>query len=136
MNSLDLRRGWRALARTPLTSLIAVLSLAAGLGVTSVVYSVLDGLFLRPLSCARPREMVRIEAGGFSYPEYEEFQRQCRRLTGVLAETGHGGVLRDGERSSFVLASSVSPNFFSVLELRPVLGRFFAEGPEIGRANV
>jgi putative ABC transport system permease protein len=127
MNSLDLRQGWRALAKTPLTSMIAVFSLAAGLGVTSVVYSVLDGLFLRPLSCARPREMVRIEAGGFSYPEYEEFQRQCRRLSGVLAETGHGGVLRDGERSSFVLASSVSPNFFSVLELRPELGRFFAE---------
>jgi predicted permease len=104
-----------------------VVSLAAGIGVTTVVYSVLDGLFLRPLHCHKPREIVRIEAGGFSYPEFEEFRRQCRRLSGVLAETGHGSVVRDGERSSFVLASTVSPNFFNVLGLRPVFGRFFDE---------
>lgn len=124
---MDVRYAWRGLAKAPLASSIGVLSLAAGIGVTSIVYSVLDGLFLRPLPCEKPQVVVRIEAGGFSYPEYEELRRQCRGLSGVLAETGHGSVLRDGERSHFVLASSVSPNFFSVLGLQAGLGQLFAE---------
>jgi hypothetical protein len=61
---------------------------------------------------------VRLEAGGFSYPEYEEYRRECRGLSGVLTETAHGGVLRDMERSQFVIASPVSPEFFSVLGIQ------------------
>jgi predicted permease len=127
--SLDVRYGWRRLLTTPIASIIAVLSLAAGIGVTSTVWSVFDGLFFRPLACHKPREIVRVNAGGFSYPEYEEFRRQCQRLSGVLAETGHGAILQDREQSQFVLASTVSPNFFSVLGIRPSLGEFFAERP-------
>ncbi len=131
---LDLVHGIRALAKTPLASIIAVISLAAGIGVTSVVFSVLDGLFLRPLPCPNPREIVRVEAGGFSYPDYEEFRRQCRRLRGVLATTEHGAVLRDGDRTLFILAGSASPNYFSVLGLQMALGLPFVEGAD-GRSD-
>jgi predicted permease len=123
----DLQYGFRGLLKSPLASLIAVFSLAAGIGVTSLVYSVMDGLFFRPLPIPKPREVVRLSGDGFSYPEYQEYQRQCRYLKGVAAVTSHGAVLRQGDQSHFVIAGPVSPNYFTVLGLRSILGSVFAE---------
>jgi putative ABC transport system permease protein len=133
----DLRYSFRSLRKTPGFTLVVVLTLALGIGANTAIFSIVDGVLLRPLPFAQPLRLVRIVddapgAGlhniGMSVPELRDLQERSGLFDGVTAElsadmnitgTGHP------ERGELL---GVTANYFSVLGVPAQLGRVF--GPE------
>jgi putative ABC transport system permease protein len=135
----DLKHGVRMLLKNPGFTLVAVLSIAIGVGANAAMFSVADGLVLRPLQVPRPNEVLGINGTAprtgdtfvtnrlFSHPDYVDLRRQAQSFTGVLAYNVliTSFAKQANEPAQSKLGFAVSGNFFDVLEIRPVLGRFF-----------
>jgi macrolide transport system ATP-binding/permease protein len=143
----DLRYGIRMLAKTPGFTLVAVLSLALGIGANTTVFSLLDAIMLRSLPIANPERMVNIATlvkGGephldFSYSLYTGLRDGNQTLSGVVAYTGRDLGLTAGDQTELIHGEVVSSNYFSVLGVQPAMGSAFApddERPGAARAAV
>jgi predicted permease len=132
----DLRYGLRMLARNPGFTAVAVLTLALGIGANTIIFSVVDGIFLRSLPAKEPHQLVRMYAmrqGKFvlaSYPDYLDLCRQDAAFSGILALSRHWALLNMGGETQFVTADLVSENYFSVLGINAALGRTFVAGED------
>src|SRR6266516_4693634 len=134
----DLRYGIRMLARTPAFTIVAVLSLALGIGVNTTVFSLLDAVILRSLPVQHPEEIVDIatnEAGGephtdFSYPLYAVLRDHNEALSGMLAYSDTNFGLAAGDQTERIRGEYVSANYFSVLGVQPAIGSAFSAGDE------
>lgn len=130
----DVAFGLRALARRPGFALSAIATLALGLGATTSVFSVVDGALLRPLPFPEPRGIVRLQEShadgkrfnltGARFAELRERARAFRGLA-ILRTTGLN--LAGLGPAEPVEAARVSAEFFAVLGVAPVTGRFFGE---------
>jgi putative ABC transport system permease protein len=144
----DLRYAVRTLRRAPRFALAAVLSLALGLGATTVVFSLVDHVVLRPLPYADPARLVVVREAvadlSTVYPtmpanasHYLEFRRACTVCDGVAAIKRSALTLTGVGDPQRVGAVRVSANLFSVLGVAPALGRGFrAEEDRPGAARV
>lgn len=134
----DLRYGARLLVKHPGFSLIAMLSIAIGVGVNAAMFSFADGMVLRPLRVPRPGEVVAISAVAprvtegrlsdrVSHPDYRDVRDRAGSFAGLAAYRilVTGFAPRRDAPAQTKLGLEVSGNFFDVLELRPALGRFF-----------
>ncbi|HEY6232330.1 MAG TPA: ABC transporter permease [Pyrinomonadaceae bacterium] len=140
MNTLlkDIRYGIRMLARTPAFTLVAVVSLALGIGANTTVFSLLDAVRLRALAIPHPEQLVNIatrEASGephtdFSYPLYASLRDHSKTLSQMVAYTDTSLGLGAGDQTERVRGEFVSANYFSVLGVQPVLGATFAPDDE------
>ena len=144
----DLRYAGRLVRRYPGFSAVAVMSLALGIGTAGTVFSLADGLLLRPLSVPAPAEVISVtarhpeEAGAYraiSFPNFEDLRNRATSVELLAFRPTLLGVTRtlDGTpdtRSGLV----VSANFFDALDIRPADGRGFlpAEGEAPGRDPV
>ena len=143
MHSLlkDIRYGIRMLARTPGFTLVAVLSLALGIGANTTVFSLLDALRLRSLPIPNPEQIVDIatlEAGGephtdFSYPLYHDLRDHSKALAGMVAYADTNLGLAAGDQTERIRGEFVSANYFSVLGVQPIIGSAF--GPDDERSG-
>ena len=130
MNTLwqDLRYGLRTLAKKPGFTVIAVLTLALGIGADTAIFTVVNAALLRPLPYAQPDRLVHLwettpqknypqrEA---SYPDFLDWQ-QNQVFEGVAAYRGGGGMmLNSPDGSERIEAGVVTANFFSVLGVTP-----------------
>jgi predicted permease len=130
----DLRYGYRTLRKNPGFALTAIVSIALAIGANSAIFSFQDALLLRPLAIDKPSEVVTVSArtptgafGGFSYPDFKEFQEKNRSFSGLVTyKLIPAGFARDKEtQPQFKAGLVVSGNFFDVLGIRPYLGRTF-----------
>jgi predicted permease len=117
----DLRFALRSARGAPGATAVAVTALALGIGVCVSVFSVFDALSLRPLGFDRPAEIVRVEMPRFSYSQYLEIWDGMPSLSGLVAVDHRGATLRDSEGAALLLAEVVSPNYFTVLGVRPAM---------------
>jgi putative ABC transport system permease protein len=134
----DIRFGLRMLRKSPGFTAAAVLTLALGIGPNIAMFSIADAVALRPLAVEDTARIVRISntkvSGAFdadpssSWPEYEAFRTANRSLSGIAASDRRRVLLRRGEEARLLLANVVSPNYFDVLRVKPILGRVFGEG--------
>ena len=136
--SQDLRYGLRILAKNRSFTLVAVLTFALGIGATTAIFSVLDGVVLRPLSYPHPEQLVSVELTplaldptlrGMAPEDYFVFREQNRTFQdiGIYAETDTD---RDVNVTGFaeperVHALDVTHGVLSVLGIPPMLGRIF-----------
>jgi putative ABC transport system permease protein len=136
----DIRFGVRALVRSPVTSIVALLTLALGIGANSALFSVVNGVLLKPLPYPRPGELVRVlesnPSRGFprfsvSPPNFDDWRRQNRVFTAMAAISQSRFNLTGGDRPEAVTGAQVTPELFHVVGVKPVLGRGFL--PEEGR---
>ena len=84
----DLRYSFRSLVKRPGFTIVAVLTLALGIGINTTVFSLANSVFLRQLPVASPQDLVWIFSGRdnpTSYPEYLEYQQQTELFDGVMA---------------------------------------------------
>jgi putative ABC transport system permease protein len=134
---LDLRYSVRQLLKSPGITALVILTVALGIGVNTSVFSLLNG-FLRPLPVRGPAEIVVLAAQTngdetgvqyqFSYPALADFRKQVTLFSDVFAfDTRIAGLSLDG-KSSQVLYSAVSGNYFPALGLQPAAGRLFRTG--------
>ena len=138
MNALlqDLRYGLRMLAKNPGFTAVAVLTLALGIGANSAIFTMLDALLLRPLPVANPERLVELQIKspqgvetGFSYPDYQDLRQQVKSFSGVAIYSRQSRFVNSLDESSMVLVDEVSPDYFKVAGVKPLLGRVFA--PEL-----
>ena len=131
--SQDVRHGIRMLLKNPGFSLVAVLSIAIGVGANTAMFSVADGLILRPLKLPDAAGLVTISGrtptgelrtAGTSYPDYLDLRDRARSFTGLAASRALiVGVARQrNESAQGVFGQAVSVNFFDVLRVQPALG--------------
>src|SRR6266540_7057702 len=136
MSSLlqDIRYALRTLGQNPGFTVLAVLTLALGIGFNSAVFSVVDAAVLRPLAYVRPEELVRIwdsnPSRGFdrfsaSPPNFVDWRAQNRTLSGIAAFTGDEATLMEGGEPQRLRVYAVSPALFPLLGANPALGRAF-----------
>ncbi len=137
----DLRYGLRQLFRNPGFTFVAVLTLALGIGANTVIFSIVNGLLLRPLPVEQADRLVALwatdrrsgETRNLSYPEYLDYRDHGGAFTGLAAQYGVPISLGTGDRTEVVWGELVSENYFSVVGLAPALGRTFrpqdAAGP-------
>jgi predicted permease len=133
--SADLRFAVRTLRKSPVFALVAVLCIAIGSGSVTTIFSAMNALVLRPLPGATaPRSLVRIERkspGGSegisaSYALYDRLRARTRTLDGMGVWGKASLTLRVGSEPGFAsYGNFVSGNFFALLGVRPLLGRFF-----------
>jgi predicted permease len=129
----DLRYAFRMLHRSPGFSLIAIATIALGVGATTAIYSVIDATLLHPLPYPNPGELVRIEANlpgvgahdvGFSIPELRDL-----RNSGIFQYVSfcfHGSENVTGSaQPTHISGATVSPSYFAVLGVDAALGRTF-----------
>jgi len=129
----DLRFAFRMMRKNPAFTLVAVLTLAVGIGATTTVYGWIDAVLVHPLpGVERPGEIVAIESltpGGqpttTSYPDIIDF-RDHLQLVRVAAARHTAVSVGEPENSQQVSAQFVSGNYFDVLGVKPELGRVFA----------
>jgi predicted permease len=136
----NLRLALRTLFKSPFITLVAILSLALGIGANSAIFSLFDQMILRPLPVPQPEELVNFktpgpkpgsnscsQAGGcdeiFSYPMFRDLERVQTSFTGIAAHRNFGGSV--GYQGTSLAADGllVSGSYFPVLGITPALGR-------------
>jgi predicted permease len=141
----DLKFAVRSLARTPGFTLVAVLTLALGIGAATAVFSVANGVLLRPLPYAEPDEVVTVWASWdnfpdktwLSVPEYQLFHQENRTLEDLALYRTSAAIFTSVDAPEQVGAAFVTPNLFAVLGVAPALGRVFTwEEARDGEAGI
>jgi putative ABC transport system permease protein len=137
----DAGYAWRGLVRSPLFTATVVGTLGLGVGVNAAMYGFLDRVFVRPpagviaphgvrrIYIQSPRVLTRSGRGVFGSFSYARFSTLAERFHDTIQVAGYspsaGTLLKVGGALDSVRSSSVSPEYFSVLQLRPRIGRFF-----------
>jgi len=128
--SQDSRIALRVLARTPGTTALCVLSVALGIGLTTALFSVADGLVLRPLPVERPDQLRSTSSLGddgqglwYGWPDYQDMAQASNGQAEIATYQRRGLLLKTGDETELVLANPTSQNFFSVLGVRAAIGR-------------
>ena len=133
----DLRYAFRQLRKSPGFMVTAVLTLALGIGASSAIFCLMDGLWLHPLHVPHPGQIVRVfgmaaqdSEAAFTYSEYQAFAQRAAAFKGPgagLVAIGRRGSMmpRPDGTAEMLLTNVVSNNFFTILGVRPLLGRVF-----------
>src|SRR5579862_3002902 len=130
----DIRYALRQLRKSPGFSITATAMLAVAICANSTVFSWIDGTMLRPIPGARDTgDLVSLQRGErnfsptppFSYLDYRDLREQNHTLTGMLAYHSDWITLTDGAQPQRAYIANVTANYFGVLGIKPMLGRFF-----------
>ncbi len=129
----DARYGLWQLRRNPGFTVVAVLTLALGIGANTAIFSLLNTLFLRPLPVADPGRVVEVYRGEVwpcSYQDYLDFRDRNHIFVGLIADLPSESGLDVGGNSQVIQAEGVSGNYADVLRTKPLLGRWFSTEDE------
>jgi len=134
----DVRFALRVFAKSPGFTATAIITLALGIGANTAVFTVMRGLFYRPLPVAEPARVYSVLAtdnetveSQFSYPVFGELRRRCNVFSDLSAwysQPVHVGIPEQAERSQ---AGIVSGTYFSMLGVSPEIGRLFTEDDDV-----
>src|SRR5262249_37977530 len=143
----DLRYGARMLMRNPIFTGVATLTLALGIGVNAAIFSVVDGVLLRPLPYQQADRLARIWSANpgtgqryleTSYQDFRQFKQQSRAFAWMAAFSEAPRILRD-DRSEpgNIMVARISDGFFPTFGVRPEAGRdFLPEEYERGAPSI
>src|SRR5689334_12311861 len=138
----DLRYGFRTLVKNPGFTVVAVLTLALGLGANTAIFSLTDQILIRLLPVEKPEELVVLRSPGpkqgrvwsdgdpdtsFSYPMYKELRDKNNVFAGLLARFAVPLSVASEGQTERADGELVSGNYFAVLGVRPALGRVFTD---------
>jgi predicted permease len=132
----DLKLAVRGLFRSPLFSIVAILSLALGIGANTAIFTLIDQILLRKLPVKNPDELVMLYQSGphsgsnmgarmHSYPIYQEYQKRAEPLGEVIARRLADASIAVDNQTERIDIEMVSGNFFSMLGVPPAAGRVF-----------
>ena len=139
----DLRYGLRLLVRAPAFSTVAVVTLALGIGAAAAVFSVVNGVLLRPLPYPDPDRVVRLmqidntgrRNGTVSEPNFEDWKAGTHSFAAMALMAAGPTPVGVGTETTMIPGAVVSREFFTVLGVQPATGRgFIAEEQTVGGA--
>jgi len=134
----DLRYGLRALKNSPVFSIVAIIVLAVGIGANSAIFSVVNGVLLRPLPVKDQKQIVwvwgkNIKDGGLtslSYPDFEDWRSRSHAFSKMAAAVQASYTLTGDGPPERVQGWIVSADLFPLLGIQPMLGRTFTADEE------
>jgi putative ABC transport system permease protein len=140
----DLRFGFRMLLKNPGFTLIAVFTLALGIGANTAIFSVVDAVLLRPLPYADPERLVwlwdtspQLPTAPASLPDFLDWKERNRSFEHLAAIQGGNIFLEAGDGTQDTPVGLVTPEMFALFRVNPILGRTFtAEETLPGRSQV
>jgi len=134
----DMRYGARMLLKSPGVTLVAVLTLALGIGANTAIFSVVNFVLLRPLEYANPDQLVMVwerntkkgwNESPTSFADFVDFRDNAKSVE-LVAFTDTNFNLTGGDQPERVAGLRVSANLFSLLGVNPARGRWFAPGED------
>jgi predicted permease len=133
----DVAFGFRVLRKSPGFTLVAVVTLALGIGANAVVFAALNALVLRPLNVPRAESLysvhrIRDNSANQSYLDYLDLRERNHSFEDLAAYNIVEGAIDTGDNPSRSWLLAVSGNYFDVLGIQPHLGRFFHASDEHG----
>jgi predicted permease len=140
----DLRYALRQLRKSPGFTTVAVLTLALGTGANTALFSVINGFLLNPLPFPQPDQLVTLheskpnfDQGSISYPNFRDWQKDNHTFSAIAVARPFAVSLTGVGEAEQVDNDYISSDFFTVLGVKPFLGRTFLPGEdEIGAAPV
>src|ERR1700722_6165300 len=141
---VDVHYGLRTLRKNAGYTAIAVLTLALGIGANTALFSVVNGVLLNPLPYKNPEQLVwlaeskpNFATGSISLPNFRDWQHNNRTFSSMAVTRGFAYSLTGLGEAEQIRAMLITSDLFSVLGVRPALGRWFASGEdEIGAAPI
>jgi putative ABC transport system permease protein len=133
----DLRYAIRSLIKRPGFSLIAITTIALGIGASTAIFTVVDAAMIKGLPYESPDRLYHMwertsqkdfDQREFSYPDYQDYLQN--QVVDIAAYTGGGTILNGNGESERVFAPLVTANFFSLLGVQPIKGRTFQGGDD------
>src|SRR5215813_3427690 len=128
----EVRLSLRTLLKNPSFSIIAILALALGIGVNSSIFSVVNGVLLKPLAFREPNHLVRVwekwggfDQGSVSYPNFKDWRERNQSFEKMAAYRWTGFNLTGGDMPERLSARQVSSELLDVLGVAPAVGRNF-----------
>jgi predicted permease len=138
---IDLRFALRQLLKSPGFTLLAVITLALGIGLNSAIFSLVNDLFLRSLPFHEPQRVVHVYGNakdgslpeiGLSAPRFLQWREGQTPFSALAADTGAAVTMTGMGEPVQLVAFRVTANYFDVLGVRPILGRTFLPNEEEG----
>jgi predicted permease len=131
----DIRIAVRGLRRNPGFTVVAIATLALGIGANTALFSIFNGLILRPLPVRDPGRLALLLEGSWSYPVWAEIKaREDDLFNGAFSWANESFDLSRGGQSAFVDGAHVSGRFFEVLGVSAVRGRVLSPADDAGAA--
>lgn len=142
----DLKYALRMLLKAPGFTIIAVLTLALGIGANSAIFSVVDTVLLRPLSFENPAQLVMIWGASprepeakmtGSFPDFYDYRAQSQSFSAMAAFSRGGAILSGAGDSQELRGLAANGDIFRVMDVQPIIGRgFTAEEAKLGQPDV
>ncbi len=148
---MNIRYAFRQFRKSPLFTLIAIATLALGIGASTAIFTLLDQALIRSLPVSHPEQLVRLRYTGespghtnsfggddknfFSYPMYRDLRDKNAVFNGLIASDEKYVGVQWNNRSEIVEAELVSGNYFEVLGLKPAMGRFLLPSDDVANSN-
>jgi predicted permease len=133
----DIRYGVRMQMKSPSFAAIAVITLALGIGANTALFSVINGVLLSPLPFPEPDQLVTLhenkpnfEGGSVSYPNFRDWQKDNHTFSSMALSRQFAFSLTGIGEAEQVNADFVSSDFFTLLGIKPAIGRTFAQDEE------
>lgn len=137
----DIRFGARVLWKSPSFTIVAILTLALGIGGNTAIFSIVNGVLLNPLPFPQPEQLVALheskpnfDKGSISYPNFLDWQKDNHTFSAMAVSRGYAFSLTGKGEAEQVNGEFVSGSFFPVLGVNPMLGRTFTPAEEQGGA--
>ncbi|HEU0173603.1 MAG TPA: ABC transporter permease, partial [Blastocatellia bacterium] len=134
----DLRYGARMLRKNSGFTLIAVLTLALGIGANTAIFSVVNGVLLKPLPYREPEQLIRLFESSQTQPKFpmargnfQNYREENATLAGLALYTRRDMELSQDGKPERLAALGVTAGFFELLGVRPLLGREFRREDEL-----
>ncbi|HEV2698363.1 MAG TPA: ABC transporter permease, partial [Terriglobales bacterium] len=136
----DIRYAIRQLRKSPAFTMAAVLTLAMAIGANAVVFSVLNGLILKPLNVPQAQSLYSIERASdtnptHSYPDYLDLRDRNHSFDPLAAYSIIQVAMNTGAGPSLIWGVEASSNYFDALRIQPYLGRFFHASDDHGPSS-
>jgi len=140
----DVRYGLRMLRKSPGFTVVAVITLALGIGANTAIFSVVNGVLLNPLPYPQPEQLVALyqrtvqfSEASIPYPDFLDWQRENRSFSALAAYRHEDFNLTGIGEPERLKGEMVSATFFPLLGVKPVVGRTFTESEDqLGGAPV
>ncbi len=133
----DLRYAVRMLMKKPLFTLIAIVTVALGIGANTAIFSVVNAVLLRPLPYYKAEQLVVLptitpsgEQDGVSVPEVQDFRERMQSVDDLVAFQSQSVNVTGSDRPDRVRGAFVTANYFKFFNLAPVAGRTFVDGED------
>ncbi|HZD31401.1 MAG TPA: ABC transporter permease, partial [Candidatus Angelobacter sp.] len=148
----EVRLGLRQMRKSPAFTLVAVITLALGIGANTAVFTLLDQALLRSLPVSHPEQLVRLHWTGdapghfnsyggddndyFSYPMYRDLRNKNQVLEALIANDQQNVAVRWNNQPDMAGCELISGNYFDALGITPALGRLIVPSDEAMNSNL